>query len=130
MARTSLSCAPFALLSAVALGCGSSGGSGAPKQDGGGGDVVEEPVGDVGTGPVEAGGKDAGDSGGARDGGDADAPPPVPTDHNGVTAARIADLMQLFGANIYSNGKTRPRATPSPASRRSRSTSSPAAGSR
>lgn len=105
MARRSLSLGPFAVLTAVAYGCGSSGGSGAsPSPDGGGADVVEEPGGDAGMGPVEAG-RDAGDSGGATDGGGDAAAPPVPSDHKGVAAARIADLMQLFGANIYSNGQ-------------------------
>lgn len=105
MARRSFPRVPFAVLATVAFGCGSSGGSGAPPPDGGGGaEAVEEPSSDGGMGPVEAG-KDGGDSGSTGDGGDAAAPPPVPTDHSGVTAARIADLMQLFGANVYSNGQ-------------------------
>ncbi len=103
MARPGVRWVPFVALSVVAFGCGSSGGSGAPPPDGGGADVVEEPSNDGGMGPVEAG-KDAGDSGTAGDASDA-AALPVPSDHNGVTAARIADLMQLFGANVYSNGQ-------------------------
>ncbi len=47
------------------------------------------------------GGSGSGGLGGAGTGGAGG----VPTDPTGVTALRIADLMEIFGANVYSNGQ-------------------------
>jgi hypothetical protein len=99
-----------ALVATLALGaCSSSSGStshdadaaapdGSDLGDGGGGS---------GGGPEGGRGNEGGSGGGgdgglARDAGDGGSPA-VPTDPTGVTALRIADLMGIFGANVYSD---------------------------
>jgi hypothetical protein len=95
-----------ALAATVALGaCSSS--AGTTSRDAGAPDGSD--LGDAGgesDGGVEGGGDSSGggpESGsGGSDAGDA-AASHVPTDEAGVTALRIADLMEIFGANVYSD---------------------------
>ena len=88
---------PHVLVGALFLAaCSSSAGpNGAPCESGGAASGSSS-----GAASGSSGG--SGSSSGGSSGADA-AATSVPTDGQGVTALRIADLMEIFGANVYSN---------------------------
>lgn len=94
------------LIPAVLPACSSS--TGDASADAGSPDGADTTTGEGGSSGEGRGGEDGGSpeggsaSGGGHDAGEAGAAP-VPTDPTGVTASRIADLMEVFGANVYSN---------------------------
>ncbi len=97
-------------LALVALGCAvlgctsssstSSAGDSGAAEGAPGKDAAAEAGSDSGdAGAVEAGGSDAARTDASNTGA------PVPSDHGGTTALRIADMMETFGANIFPNGQ-------------------------
>lgn len=79
--------------------CGSSSGGGSGGSSG-----------DAGTGSSSGGsgsssGSSSGGSSGSGSDGGSDGGSAVPTDHSGTRAMRIADMMEILGANIYSNAQ-------------------------
>jgi hypothetical protein len=101
----------FVSLATFAVACGSSSPSKGPSGGDASTDAGADAGADAGTdaraGADAEAGTDAGAGADAEADATADASPPVhvPTDPTGVTAYRIADMMEIFGANIFPNAQ-------------------------